>query len=152
MIDAKITVDDTQVRKALAALTSEDTRRDMALVVADEVVLPAIQKYPPQSGKPMQWANDRQRRAFFAKLRSGAITVPYQRTGNYGGSFQKQMIRDGVALVSHLPYAPYVRGEEQAAYHRGNWDTLEQIALAQEQSAADAALVVVLAAVGDATV
>lgn len=154
MIDAKITIDATLAQKALQALTAEETKQKMAEAVADINVLPAIQNYPPQSGKKMEWASDKQRRGFFAKLRDGAIQVPYRRSGDYGGSFAKQPIPDGTMLVSHLPYAPYVRGMDppQAAYHKGNWDTLEQIADKVEDQAAVTATAVLLEAVEDATV
>ena len=152
MIYAKVTIDDTQVRKALDALTSEQTRRDMAERVADENVLPALRQYPPPSGKPMQWASEKQRRYVMAAIRSGAIQVPYQRTGNYGNSFQKQTIPDGMSVVSQLAYAPYVRGPGQAAYHRDTWQTLDDLATSLEDAAAITATAVLLDAVGDAIV
>ncbi len=137
--DLKVTIDVTQALKALEAIDSPATRTAVATTVADEVVLPALHKYPPKSGKKMQWASDKQRRFFFAQLRAGAIQVPYQRTGDYGRSFEKQGISDGVALVSGLAYAPYVRGPGQAAYHKGNWTSLEELATSLESLAALAA-------------
>lgn len=152
MIDAKVTIDATQVQKALQALQDEATRQRMAEAVADDNVLPALRQYPPQSGKPMQWASEKQRRYVMAAIRAGAIQVPYQRTGNYAASFQKQPIPDGMSVVSQLAYAPYVRGPGQAAYHRGNWDTLEDLAQSLEDQAAITATAILLDAVGDAVV
>lgn len=136
MIGLDVKIDAAAALKALEKIDDPALIKRIAEAVADEDVLPALKKYPPQSRKPMQMT-PKQRAWFFAQLRSGAISAPYQRTGRYGQSFQKQPMSNGVALVSGLSYAPYVRGPGQAAYHAGNWDTLEQLA---QQLEADAAL------------
>lgn len=144
MIDIKVTIDTRAVLDMLEKADGKALREKMANAVADDVVLPALHKYPTPSRKKMQWASDKARRFFFAQLRAGAIQVPYRRTGEYGRSFQKQTIPDGVALVSHLAYAPYVRGPGQAAYHKGTWDDLETLALSLEADAALAATAVIV--------
>lgn len=135
MFDIKITIDTKKALDILQKATSPALPGKIANAVADEDVLPALHKYPPQSGKPMPMTT-KQRRAFFAKLRSGAIQVPYRRTGAFGRSFQKEQTAKGVDLVSNLAYAPYVRGPGQAAYHKGNWDTLEVLTESLEGEAA----------------
>lgn len=150
MIDAKITIDTAQALKALEAIDAQETRRRMAEAVADENVLPALAKYPPQSGKKMQWASEKQRRFVMAGIKDGSIHVPYQRTGRFGSSFQKQPISDGIAVASSLAYAPFVRGPDQAPYHRGNWDTLEDLAQSLEDAAAITATAALLDEVANA--
>ena len=153
MIDAKVTIDASAAQRLLDTLENLP-KQDIAESVADVNVMPLIQQYPPQSGKKMQWKSEKQRRFVMAAINRGEIEVPYRRTGDYGGSFQKQPIGDGVALASQLPYAPYVRGPvpDQAAYHKGNWDTLDQIAEKVEGDPATETTVTaaILKAVGDA--
>lgn len=152
MIDAKITIDASAAQRALSKLDDPAVKRDMAEAVADENVLPALSQanYPPPSGKPMQFVSDKQRRGFFAKLRSGQIQVPYGRTGRTGASYTKQVIADGVAVTSGLASAEYTRGPGQAAYHRDTWQTHEEIAQSLEGEAAQTALQVLLDAVENA--
>lgn len=148
MIDLSLTID---VRQALAALQALDIGAltpKIANAVADEDVIPALHKYPSQSGKKMQWASDKQRRFVMAAIRRGDIQVPYRRTGDYGNSFMKQPTSDGVALVSNLSYAPFVRGPGQAEYHRGTWDTLEELADGLEADAALTATGVIVDEIG----
>lgn len=151
MIDAKVQVDASAARRMLAVVENPP-KEDMAAAVADANVLPAIQNYPPQSGKKMQWASDKQRRYVIGAIRRGEIQVPYRRSGDYGGSFQKIPIPDGVSLASQLPSAPYVRGMDppQAAYHRGNWEPLNQIATNVENDASVTATGVLLQALDQA--
>lgn len=150
MVDFSVKIDISQAQAALDALDPRALTLKIANAVADEVVLPALHKYPPQSGKKMQWASEKQRRFVMAQIRAGAIQVPYRRSGDYGRSFQKQQMGDGVNLVSGLAYAPYVRGPGQAAYHRGTWDTLEDLATQLEGDAALAATAAIVEAIGDA--
>lgn len=147
-VDIKITIDASDALRALAKLDESTLRPKIANAVADEVVLPALHKYPPQSGKPMKFQTSAQRKAFFAKLRSGEITVPYRRTGRFGRSFEKRPIADGLALTSNLAYAPFVRGPGQASYHKGNWDTLDELAEQLEGDAALAATAAIVEEIG----
>src|SRR5512147_2411734 len=130
MIDAKITIDVSQALAVLDKIEDTTLYEKMANAVADEDVLPALQKYPTASRKKMEGVSAKQRAYVMAAIRDGRITVPYQRSGDYGRSFQKQAIGGGLALVSELPYAEYVRGPGQAAYHKGTWDTLDNLATA----------------------
>lgn len=148
-MEVKITIDTATAARLFAKLTDERLRERVAGAVADEDVLPALAKYPPQSGKPMPMT-PAQRRAFFAKLRNGQISVPYRRTGRFGRSFTKQPTSEGMDLTSALSYAPFVRGPGQAAYHRGTWDTLEDMVIALEEDAALTATGVIVEEIADA--
>lgn len=150
MIDAKIEIDATAVLAVLQAIQDPDMKARAAERAADEVVLPALQKYPTQSHKKMEWKSEKQRRFVMAAIQSRDIQVPYVRSGDYGSSFQKQPFSDGLSLVSNLSYAPFVRGPGQAEYHKGNWTTLEDLASELELDATLAALAEVVETIGDA--
>lgn len=94
-----------------------------------------IAKYPPPSRKKMTFVSDRQRRGFFARLRSGEIEVPYRRGTSPGSETlgRRWHIRPhgtiGHVLTNDASYAGLVHGAtEQAAYHKGNWKTDEGLA------------------------
>jgi len=150
MIDMSITIDATPALTVLHAITDDALYEKMANAVADEDVLPALMKYPSPSGAPMRFKSAKQRAYVIAAIRSGAIQVPYQRTGRTGSSYAKQSIAGGVAVVSNLASAEYTRGPGQAEYHRGNWTTHEELAIELEADAALTALGVIVDAIGDA--
>lgn len=91
-----------------------------------------IAPYPSPSRKPQAFKSDRQRRGFFARLRSGAIRVPYRRRGSAGGLASKWLIErtmSGARLRNTSPYAPLVHSAtDQAAYHHGTWKTDKGVA------------------------
>lgn len=100
-----------------------------------------IAKYPRPSRKKMTFTSDRQRRAFFAKRRSGEIEVPYRRGTSPGSETlgRRWHIRQhgaiGHVLTNDASYAPLVHGADtQAAYHKGNWKTDEGLARELEAS------------------
>jgi len=150
MIDAKVTVDASGAQRALAALTDRDLSSDVAQLVANEVVRPALAKYPSPSGRRQPFKSDKSRRFFFAALRSGQIKVPYQRTGNLGGDWVGQPFGDGWVLTSGRDYSEMVLGPNQSAYFRGTWPTTEMVAKACEPAAAEMATVLILKRVADA--
>ena len=93
-----------------------------------------IARYPrPRRRKVVM--TDKQRRGFFARLRSGEIEVPYRRGSSPGSETlgRRWHVRLSGA-VSHVltndaSYAPLVHGaDDQAAYHQGNWKTDEGLA------------------------
>lgn len=96
-----------------------------------------LMRYPPQSHKKMNFVSDKQRRWFFWALRSGQITVPYQRTRNYaqGWKIEKTPSRGvrsiGYSLINRVPYTKHVGGDAygtgQARYHQGNWPLIRDI-------------------------
>ena len=94
--------------------------------------------YPGQSHRPQPFTSPAQRRAFFAKLRSGQITVPYQRTGALQDAWQYAVDSDGATVTNSHPHAAYVY-QPQTAYHKGNWPSEEVLAKRAEGPARDAA-------------
>jgi len=146
MIGLEVRVDVSDAERVFKRLTDPALDREMAEAVADEVVLPALAKYPPKSGKPQPPRSAAQRRKVFALIKEGKI--PYQRTGRTGRSYTKQPTAQGVDVASNLPSAQYTRGPGQAAYHRGNWDTHEELAEKLEGDAALAATAVIVEAIG----
>lgn len=91
-----------------------------------------IAPYPAASGKKQAFKTTKQRRGFFARLRSGAIRVPYQRRGAGGGvagGWQIQAQGDGAVLRNTRPEAAFVHAEKQATYFRGSdWKSTKGVA------------------------
>lgn len=91
--------------------------------------------YPPKRPQRMQFRTPKQRRGFFAKLRSGAIRVPYRRTGTLGRlwtsakpkiNIQKKFFNGEIGNAT--PYGQFVQDENfQSMYHLGNWQTDIQV-------------------------
>jgi hypothetical protein len=91
--------------------------------------------YPPKRPRPMNFRSVRQRKGFFAKLRSGTIKVPYRRTGTLGRlwtsakpkmDFRKKSFIGEIGNAT--PYGQFVQDENfQAMYHQGNWQTDIQV-------------------------
>lgn len=94
----------------------------------------ALTTYPaPPSSYRMRFKSDRQRRWFFAALRSGRITVPYRRSMTLARGWVLRFI-EGVSefrveVANRVPYLPFVMGPgKQADIHRGRWQTTAQVA------------------------
>lgn len=88
-----------------------------------------IAPYPGASGKSQAFKTARQRRGFFAKLRSGQISVPYRRTGQLGSKWLTDGGGGQIRIRNTAGYASLVHSEKrQAAYHRGNWKTDKGVA------------------------
>lgn len=153
MIDAKIKVDMQSALAALKAADPDALRPKIANAIADEDVLPALQKYPTPSRKKMEWVSDKQRRFVIAAIRTGDIQVPYQRTGQTGVSYAKIPASDGIIVRSGLPSAAYTRGSTEgpaAPYHRGTWPSHEELAEQLEPDAVLTATGVIVDAIADA--
>lgn len=68
--------------------------------------------------------SDAQRRGFFARLRSGEINVPYQRTGKFAQSWHIQ----GDTLKSTDPTAKHLVSDQQSRFAKlTGWRTIRQI-------------------------
>jgi len=99
--------------------------------------------YPPVRRQPQPFKTDRQRRFFFAALRSGEITVPYARKGAGGGLAGGWTViftsgGMGAVVANAVSYGPYVMGtQSQAQYHAGNWKTEQGIAQEAESDVLD---------------
>jgi hypothetical protein len=97
----------------------------MPAAVADDGVEAAniylrgvLQRYPPQkdvtraSAYPEVggWFSDRQRRWFFANLRAGNISVPYQRTNRLSNAWKLYGQGRTQIIANESPGAQYVQG------------------------------------------
>lgn len=106
----------------LPALTFKAANR-----VAREAV-DFLNVYPARySGHGRGFASDRQRRWFFAALRAGQITVPYQRTGILGRGWRTEASsKDRLTIVNNTDYTKWVQVKDtQASIHKGRWRTVE---------------------------
>lgn len=148
MIDIRITIDATDALRALDRLEEDKLRPKIAKAVADDVVLPALHKYPQASGKKQPFKSDKARRFFFAALRKGQIEVPYRRSGATGRSYEKHPTAQGMDVTSGRPSAILTRGTPQAAYHKGTWQTHEELAKSLEGDAALVATAAIVEEIG----
>lgn len=95
-----------------------------------------MKRYPPQSRRPQPFKTRKQQRAFFAKLKSGAIEVPYERGMNkksqkLGQSWTTQTSDNGlrVTVGTAVRYARVVMDSKQSNYHKvTGWKTAKDIA------------------------
>lgn len=128
------------IKEALAALGKVDS--DMTLpmtdAIAEEVVLPRLREYPPASRAKQPFKSDKSRRFFFAALKRGDISVPYHRTSALAALWEtKHTSLSSLDIVSRRKKSDLIIGDsgKQAAYHRGTWPTVDQVA---EESTPDA--------------
>ena len=120
-----------QLRRQMDAITRVTWLRQGIQRAVNQIAKPIAQTYPPESHRPQPFVSDRQRRGFFAKLRSGEIQVPYQRTYTLKNNWQvKQLAGTATALENETPYGGWVQGDQrQTRYHRGTgWNTETKIA------------------------
>lgn len=149
----RIEIDATNAAQAIARLDDRTLARAIADGVDTDLLQPALRNAPAARPQKQPFVSDKQRKAFFAKLRSGAIAVPYVRTGRATniGNWPRQDAPDGLSRTGEFPYAELLRGPKQARYHAGNWPTVEQMAGEVEGKAetpATAALLDVLEQLG----
>ena len=126
---------------ALDRVSAPGVPQEIAQRIAKEVVLPKLAQYPPASRAKQPFVSDKSRRYFFAALRSGALVVPYRRSGALGkpDNWSQTPSGDGLTLTSQMEYSDLVRSKgRQANYFRGTWPTDVDIA---ESSEFDASLV-----------
>ena len=95
-----------------------------------------IAKPPPVSRRPQPFVSDKQRRGFFAKLRSGEIEVPYRRgispgSERLGQRWTVQAKDGGLTWVvgSNASYGELVQARRmQTFYHKvTGWKTIEDV-------------------------
>lgn len=88
-----------------------------------------LRKYPSKvySPNPLIKTNDRVRRAFFAKMKSGEISVPYKRTRKLANSWAVSSSMDGLTstVENNMSYADMVQGwDSQVTRHKwSGWVT-----------------------------
>ena len=95
-----------------------------------------LQVYPPVSRRSQsQYWSPRQRRGFFAKLRSGEIDVPYRRglspsSERLAARWAQSASADGMVhtIGNNASYVNLVQGADQTAYHKQTgWKTAADI-------------------------
>ena len=87
--------------------------------------------YPRQSRRKQPFRTDKSRRYFFWALRSGVISVPYQRTMTLKNGWQSDAANGGFTQIisNDVSYGSLVQGMgTQASYHAGTWPTEAMIA------------------------
>ena len=88
-----------------------------------------LRKYPKKvySPNPLIKTNDKVRRAFFAKMKSGEIKVPYKRTRKLANSWAVSSSMDGFTstVTNNMSYADLVQGwDSQVTRHKwSGWVT-----------------------------
>jgi hypothetical protein len=93
----------------------------------------ALTTYPePPKNYKMKFKSAKQRRWFFAALKSGRITVPYRRSLRLARGwvlkFRELATEFRVEVSNKVPYLPYVMGPgTQADIHKGRWQTTAQV-------------------------
>jgi hypothetical protein len=130
------------VEELLKKLTSlEDMRRvKAAIALSADMLRGRLAEYPVRSSRPnmMLKLNDKMRRGFFAKLKSGEIEVPYRRGQSPGSeklgqswTVRKSNYGFKATIGTGVSYARLVQDSaKQTSYHRGTgWITTKQTAL-----------------------
>lgn len=116
-------VDASDLVSKIAQVTGPDLVRVISQAVAKEAVEPELAKEPFRTTpyKKMIFVSAKQRAFVMAAIRSGAITVPYRRTGAIGIS-EQHPTSSGMDVVVPVEYSDLVRTRgKQAAYHQGLW-------------------------------
>jgi hypothetical protein len=140
-----------EIEKIFARITSPAMPAKIASRIATEVVLPKLAQYPPASRKKQPFVSSQQRKYFFAALKSGAIAVPYRRSGALGKPDNWAQVQAGntLTLTSNQKHSDLVRGDKkQAKYFKGVWPTVSQVAAACSSDAALVATAVLVEAIG----
>ena len=109
--------------------------RDAAAEEAAKYIFNVVQAYPPQrrvtrkSVYGTSFKSEKQRRWFFAALRSGAINVPYRRTQAFRRAWR--ILGGGIKtlILNPSPYGPYLmeKGRQNLLLAKIGWETLDQI-------------------------
>lgn len=132
-------IDITGLREALQKVSiswPEVIRR--AGQKAGEAVLKIAKVYPGASRKAQPFRSNKQRRFFFAALRSGQISVPYRRTNGLANAWRVETNATGADVVNAHPHSVWTIAP-QVAYHKGTWRSEAQIAAEAADAATEAA-------------
>lgn len=134
MSDFSVSFTDAEFRQWLAFISTGAPMR--AGLRAGALVFKGFMSvYPSVRRQPQPFVSDSQRRGFFAKLNAGEIEVPYQRGTSPGSETAGKRWAvserdDGNTQVvgNNASYAPLLYApDKQALYHKGNWQTTEQV-------------------------
>jgi hypothetical protein len=132
------TLDLSDLINKLSQIGGPDLAQDIAQAVATEAVQPELAKEPFRSSRPkMIFVSAAQRAFVMAGIRSGALQVPYVRTGNIGNT-EQHATTGGVDVTVPAEYSDLVRTKGmQAKYHEGLWPTTDDIAEKIESDTAE---------------
>lgn len=136
-MDVQISLDHAALARIIAALEAidgGDLRRLIVDAVANDSVLKRTANYPDNRRVGQPFKSDKQRRWFFAALRKGQISVPYQRTGTLGRGWRYDA--GASSVVNTVPYAGQVMGDDQSDYF-GNKGWLSTTFIAAESERND---------------
>ena len=134
MPDIKLTITGLDEAMRLLHIQLQQAAQTIGVAVA-EATRNEVAPYPGASRKRQPFQSDKSRRYFFAALKSGAITVPYQRTGLIGRSWQVHPTATGAELTNNARGVDWVHSARgQARYHKGNWETDDAAARRVEDS------------------
>lgn len=70
--------------------------------------------------------SQQQQRAFFAKLKSGEISVPYQRTGAQGRAWHIEGQSTNIRIVNEDPTVAFTRGQTRLHHAKMGWQTAKE--------------------------
>lgn len=140
VINITATVDSAALQRILAALEDlqnapADLQRLIGEAIAHDSVLKRTANYPDNRRAPQPFKSAQQRRFFFAALRRGQITVPYQRTYALQRGWTYVPGGGGGVVTNRVPYAAMVMGSqgEQSGYFAGKgWLSVDKIAAEAE--------------------
>lgn len=127
----KFTIDVSDAQAALARLDNTEMVRRVTDRVIVEAVQPELAKYPGQRRAKQPFKSAKSRKYFFAALKKGRITVPYQRSGALGSpsNWTRTNAPNGATLTSTQRNSDLVLTKgKQAKYHEGNWPTTDDVA------------------------
>lgn len=135
----ELKVDDRDLLAAAAELFERApavTRRavDQAANRVGEQTLARLRREPGPVRRPIQWASERQRRAFFASNGFGR-GIPTRRTQRLVNAWRLVVIYTPdqlteVGFENDTPYRPYVTGRRQQPFHRiTGWQSEESVFL-----------------------
>jgi hypothetical protein len=136
MLTLTATVDHAALQRILDALGEIDgpeLRRILQDAVANDSLLKRVINYPDNRRAPQPFKSAASRRFFFAALRSGQISVPYQRT--YALQRGWRYDAAGARVTNDTGYAAMVMGSkgEQSGYFAGKgWLSVDSIAQQSE--------------------
>lgn len=153
MPTVKITIKGLEEALANLGMVKEDLIPVAGKAAALETIATA-KPYPSQSHKKQPFKSAKQRRFFFAALKSGVISVPYQRTFALQDAWMWEATPDGADVLNPHPHADGVIGGPGRPrlwpYHVGNWPTETQIAAKAAEPARDAAEMAIIRLVAKA--
>lgn len=145
MPDLKITI--SGLKEALDKLSIPMARLTARAAKAAALETISVAKPEPAPSRAKQpFVSNKSRRYFFAALKSGAITVPYQRSHSLQDAWDWSPAGDGALVTNASPHADLtiVKGSRTKYHKKGPWKDEYQIAKDAEQAARDAAEVAVV--------